>query len=554
MMEKYLKYKNKYLLAKNQIAGRFEGRFEGRIKKCLNNGFKTVRSIGFEYESKHNFIPLVFKEKNGKIILKGTGRSSNVILEYENENELILSSDTTVVNCNTNKNNTIFSLFNYYTECESENTERQITPYDFIIGDIQITNNNGNNLICHPEFIYTHKNISTADNLILEKNWESIEKIREYFSKLGRIRLYNGNGQIKTVAHEEFKNKNKNKNSLINKLIRIEKKSFTLTSELIDETSINKVVLLIDRKKSRAFIVYSYEDFSLDDFLNPTTNNPYFLGLFYKNFFSQLTVGSYLGDLYKIIGLIEEDSDETSDKSSDTISSNIISILCTYKKKKNISDNDISILFLIIHYLFYFLNPEKEDYKFAARYSIRHFYDEIFEKFGYNDKNDYGKEMLCDTITNFVSYMMENQEELKKFKKIEEKTFNPNRIKNLLNDKLYLLPEYNKSNITVGEYMLDLLYTNQLEYNDLEQLINNRGKSNMQTAWGTVTFQIPQCNPNSCLLIELRGKSKMLYQDTKKYLDLNPNLNSNLNPKLEKRKNHSDNNNNNLKRQNTDNK
>lgn len=531
MQSPYTKYKNKYLIIKNQIAGEFTG-FLGLKKKskssqtqqtppCINNNFSNVKSIGFEFESKRNFIPFTLRKERGKYVLNGTGGLDDAIIIKNTREKLVLSKDTTVLKCP--GNNTIFSVFNY-EQCN--NKKRVRTPFSIDIGNITINNSND---ICHPEFIHTYYSVDSSPNVIIEKHAESMLKIISYLKSLTRITLYEGRELISTQAST---------NSLIFKLLKIHFDKFDVTQDMISNSNINKVELLIDETHSRAFIVYSYgqyikgnenrSKFNLDVLLNGDMLTIEKLEEFNKIFFSQLTVGCLMENLYKIIGSIEKNCQTGCDR----ISEKIIDILCNFKKNLptknmplNITDQDISILYLCLHYLFYYLNSNSTDYKFDVKYSIRHFNHIILKHFKYNETVTFtdnlkwvGLSKLSIVLSIFLDYVKNKhtKDKINVLNEINSTLVNISKLKILMgkNAEQFKLPTENKE---LGSFIYDTLRLNIDDYTSLEALLNNLGNDRNDrnvTAWGT---QIYPFSPN--FLMEVRDKSEMLKRNTITYLE-----------------------------------
>jgi hypothetical protein len=518
-MDKYLKYKNKYLQLKNQVAGRFNSQPEPA--DCFDKGLEKLGSVGFEYEAGRNFALCKYERlRDGTYLLTGTNEDV-ILINNDGVKKFVISTDTTVVDCVKRYTKT-FSIFNYGLECGSRVT-RPRTRFDFTTtdGTIHITNgSDARSDIYHTEFISTYFTLdgSRTRDVILKKNIDTLKEIRDYFSQTTRITLYGNPKDIKKQAKIDLSSDNQN--SLINKLIRLQSEEFILTPEIIDLTTINSIDLLLHEGSSRAFIVYSTSDFSLTEFLNPGTPEIRWIELFRMNFFSQVTVGSKLENLYKNIRLIEKDCGTK----CDDLSLKIIDILCAFKNSRPplthfdkamghtdtavIGDQEISILYLILHYLFIICNEKSTDYKFDVKYSLRHFFDIIFRTFGYASTRD--ETILRSIIQQFLSFLTENTGVRISFYNI---------IDVRISQEIYITNVRLHRPINrpkIGKYIFQVLSDSSIE---LIHLLNNRGKgSNRVTAWDTAIYDFPEYMREKGLLMEVRGKDKILHEDTIQYL------------------------------------
>jgi hypothetical protein len=178
--------------------------------------------------------------------------------------ELKLSYDTTVLKPD---NFTIFTIFNY-TLSDSKlvwNKFRDLNNLNItfqgknhIISEI-----NNSTDICHPEFIHTYHSVSSSNNVFVEKNYDSLNKIKSHMKNLTRNNLFGNKKDIIEQAKSDLMSRKK---SLVIKLVKLDLQKFDLIPEDIDNITIKKIDLLTGL--NYGYIVMSDELFDMDCFFS----------------------------------------------------------------------------------------------------------------------------------------------------------------------------------------------------------------------------------------------------------------------------------------------
>ena len=356
---KYLKYKKKYLELVHKGGVFF-----------THPEFNEIVSIGFEHESSTNCIPLEYEIIGTTITFTGLGvKGEKVLIKVLDNEELKITSDTAVIKYKEygtsfkikSWNQRSYSVFNFNQIIADRRLKNKITPFnDTLFGNFDndtidyILNFNNDKLFCQPEFIHTYYNVSSDPNIFCLKYIDSITQIINYLKRLPICNI-----QIDVSS------------SLYKKL-----KILSDSTSSSGNSKIRSIDLLMDEDRKIAYLVYSNEDFNLRQFKVSTELESYFF--FNKIFHTQVTFGSKIENIYKIINIIEKPLEPKS------IEKKIIDYLVSFKNYMSrqipsVNDADISKLFLILQRLFLLYDDKEGFYKFYVNYSVRHLFNDIFD-------------------------------------------------------------------------------------------------------------------------------------------------------------------------------